>query len=137
MSLTLVRGIPGSGKSTLARQLAALNNAVHLEADQYFMIDGEYKFDAQKLHQAHSWCQSSTAQALALGRQVIVSNTFTTLKELKPYFEFARHFTGRAPTVLLAQNQFTNVHNVPEDKLVQMKARFVYDLTPLFEEFKL
>ena len=137
VSLTLIRGIPGSGKSTLAKLIAQSSlNAVHLEADMYFSQDGEYKFDASKLHQAHSWCMTETIQALNRGRDVIVSNTFTTIKELRPYFEFAKTFAaGTVPRVILAQNQFTNVHGVPEEKLAQMRARFVYDLTPLFVEF--
>ena len=135
VSLTLVRGIPGSGKSTIAKKIAAATGAAHFEADMFFMQDGEYKFDVQKLHQAHSWCMNETLKNLANDRDVVVSNTFTTIKELRSYFEIAKTF-GIVPNVVLAQNQFTNVHNVPEDKLAQMRQRFVYDLTPLFQEFK-
>ena len=35
--LILLRGIPGCGKSTLAKSLGG----IHIEADQYFMEDGE------------------------------------------------------------------------------------------------
>lgn len=135
-SLTLVRGIPGSGKSTLATKIAAASGAMHFEADMFFMQDGEYKFSVQQLGQAHSWCMNETIKALANGRDVVVSNTFTTIKELRAYFEIAKTFKI-VPNVVMAQNQFTNVHGVPEDKLAQMRQRFVYDLTPLFEEFKL
>ena len=51
-NLYLLRGIPGSGKSTLAEQLGGS----HFETDTYFMVDGEYKFDAAKLKKAHEWC---------------------------------------------------------------------------------
>lgn len=127
--LYLVRGIPGSGKSTLAQRLAALNrhvhqcSVVHYEADQYFMDDqGNYNFDVTKLHQAHKWCQDKTREGLTANATVIVSNTFTTKKELKPYFDMAREF-GIMPVVYLAQNQFQNVHNVPADKLQAMLNR--------------
>ncbi len=52
--LYIVRGIPGSGKSTFAKQLVGADFLV-CEADKYFMVDGEYKFDATKLKQAHDF----------------------------------------------------------------------------------
>ena len=39
-TLYIVRGVPGSGKSTFAKTLGG----THFETDNYFMIDGEYKF---------------------------------------------------------------------------------------------
>ena len=135
--LILVRGIPGSGKSTLAGNLCNLPDNVmarHYEADMYFMDEyGNYNFDITKLHQAHKWCQDKTREALVQNRTVVVSNTFTTKKELKPYFDMAREF-GIVPVVYLAQNQFNNVHNVPEDKLQAMRDRFQYDISELFAE---
>ena len=50
--LFLLRGLPGSGKSTLAKSL----DGIHIEADQFFMAGGEYKFDASKLKEAHNNC---------------------------------------------------------------------------------
>ena len=136
-NMILVRGIPGSGKSTLARNLLNLPDNVmarHYEADMYFLDDqGNYNFDATKLYHAHKWCQNKTREALEENRTVVVSNTFTTVKELKPYFELAREF-GIVPIVYLAQNQFNNVHGVPAEKLQQMRDRFQYDISELFGE---
>ena len=42
--LFLLRGLPGSGKSTLAKSLGGK----HIEADMFFMIDGEYQFNFTK-----------------------------------------------------------------------------------------
>ena len=139
--LILVRGIPGSGKSTLAHTLMYYRQSedykdyvevLHFEADQFF-IDQKtgYKFDASKLHQAHNWCMDQTREGLARNAVVYVSNTFTTKKELKPYFDMAREF-GIVPVVYLAQNQFNNVHNVPAEKLQKMRDRFQYDISELF-----
>jgi len=137
-SLTLIRGIPGSGKSTLAKNL--VNSWIslglvgyHFEADQYFMDGREYKFDRQKLRQAHAWCQQSTAEALGRGGHVIVSNTFTTLKEMKPYVDMI-HTYGKQPTVFVCQTNWGNVHGVPDDVLDAMKERFQYDISSLLEQ---
>jgi predicted kinase len=139
--LILVRGIPGSGKSTLAKTLMYFRQSVdyadfdHFEADQFFIDQktGKYNFDASKLNQAHNWCLDQTREGLTRNAVVYVSNTFTTKRELKPYFEMAKEF-GIVPVVYLAQNQFNNVHNVPEDKLQAMRDRFQYDITELFAE---
>lgn len=134
MQLTLIRGLPGSGKSTLAKKLATASYGEHYEADMYFVdVNGKYMFDASKLSAAHQWCQSRTRDSLHHRISVCVSNTFTTLKELRPYFDIALEF-NITPTVITMNNQWGNVHNVPEDKLLVMKNRFVHDLSPLFEE---
>lgn len=132
-NLILIRGIPGSGKSTLANLLASsIENAHVFEADMYFMKDGKYQFDRDKLRQAHQWCQDST-KLLLLDNDatVIVSNTFTTSKELKPYFALAKEH-GIVPSVFLCQNDWGSIHNVPDETLTAMKARFQYDISHLF-----
>lgn len=135
MQLTLIRGLPGSGKSTLAKKLASTDDGEHFEADMYF-IDFHtrgYKFDASKLAAAHAWCWNSTFREVSFGGSVYVSNTFTTIRELKPYFDIALEL-GITPTVITMNNQWGNVHGVPDDTLEAMKQRFVHDLSPLFDE---
>lgn len=136
-NLYLIRGIPGSGKSTLAKKLMYSFEDVchHFEADMYFERSGSYEFDVTKLGAAHLWCQEQTRLSLEAEIPTIVSNTFTTNKELKPYFEIAKSLFI-VPIVIHAQNQFQNVHSVPADKLEQMRNRFSYDLTPLFNFLK-
>lgn len=128
-NLFLLRGLPGSGKSTLARELG---NA-HFETDSYFMVDGEYKFDASKLKEAHSWCQGQVELAMIHNHvtygldnsDIVVSNTFTQEWEMKPYFEMANTY-GYKVFSLIVENRHggENEHNVPEDKLQAMKDRF-------------
>ena len=119
--LTLIRGLPGSGKSTFAKSM----NAVHVEADQYFYIDGVYVFDPSKLAAAHSQCLDKAVEALKSGKSAVVANTFTTLREMTPYLEVAHEY-GATVAVLNMLTQYEGVHNVPQAIVDRMKARW-YD----------
>lgn len=133
MKLILIRGLPGSGKSTIAKNLCRSMSLNWYEADHYFLNDeGDYIFDATKLRQAHEWCQKQARISLQQDHRTIVSNTFTTKKELKPYFELAKEF-GIVPTVIHCENQFGSVHDVPEETMVKMKARWETNLSDLFD----
>ena len=127
-SLTIIRGLPGSGKSTLAKQISKANGGVHFEADQYFTDDeGVYYYDRNKISDAHYWCQDMTASHLLGGSHVVVSNTFTTQKEMKPYFEIAAE-CGVFPQVIYCQNNYGSVHNVPEEIFNNMRSRFHHNI---------
>lgn len=136
-TLYIVRGLPGSGKSTLAVELIANGTATaHYEADMYFMYpDGEYVFDPSRIKRAHEWCLLSTLESLQEGEDVIVSNTFTTLKEIRPYFDMARD-VGADVEIITCTGEYGSVHGVPEATLEKMKRRFVTD-EEINKEFEL
>ena len=126
-TLYIVRGVPGSGKSTFAKSLGG----THFEADMFFMKDGEYKFDMSKIKEAHNWCQDSVNTAMimnntaGLNETIVVSNTFTQEWEMMPYFEMAELHEYRVFSIILENRHGgVNEHNVPEDKIEQMKNRF-------------
>lgn len=123
-TLYLVRGVPGAGKSTFARDICF--DAVHIEADMYFLDDtGKYCFDAALLHDAHKWCQKATEFALNSGVSVVVSNTSTTEKEVHTYAEIARRAGATFFSVIVENRHGSeNVHNVPEETIAKMKNRF-------------
>ena len=120
--LFLLRGLPGAGKTTLAKSLGGM----HMEADKYFMDEGEYKFDPSKTRDAHAWCQN-TAKVWMTNSvpKVVISNTFTQTWEMDYYFELAKEHGYRVYS-LVVENRHggVNEHGVPEEKLVQMKNRF-------------
>jgi predicted kinase len=124
--LYIVRGIPGSGKSTFAKTLVK-KDYCHKEADMFFVDrEGNYKFEPSKIKDAHKWCQEEMDFLMRLEHSpVVVSNTFTQEWEMEPYFELAKKYGYKVFTVIVENRHGgTNEHNVPEDKIEQMKTRF-------------
>ena len=129
--LYIVRGVPGSGKSTFALNLVGADFLV-CEADKYFMVGGEYRFDASKLKEAHESCRNLVETYMKdslvndqFYREIAVSNTFTQEWEMQPYFDLAKQY-GYMVFSIVVENRHggVNAHGVPEDKIEQMKNRF-------------
>ena len=126
--LVLIRGLPGSGKSTIAREQFVPQGFHHLEADMYFLDhDGNYVWNPDLIGTAHSWCQRCTEEYLRDGDDVVVSNTFTTRREMVTYFKIAKEF-GVVPEIIVASGNYQNVHSVPEEVLERMRARWANDI---------
>jgi predicted kinase len=119
--LIILRGLPGSGKSTFAKLICNQ----HVEADMYFMQDGEYKFDATKLSDAHQWCRDKTEAWMQKGYNVVVSNTFTMEWEMMVYYELAERYGYRVHSIVM-ENRHENqsIHSVPSEAIQKMKNRF-------------
>lgn len=129
-TLVLLRGLPGSGKSTFANFV--WNDYAICEADKYFIVDGEYKFDGGKLREAHEWCREQVEIRMKDNEanpqyypEIVVSNTFTQEWEMDEYFKLAEKY-GYMVFTLIMENRHgsINQHGVPNDKLEQMKNRF-------------
>jgi predicted kinase len=126
--LFIIRGVSGAGKTTFAKTISP----IVVEADQYFTDDkGNYIFDGSKIKLAHEYCRSQTEAWMITEddqintSKVAVSNTFTQEWEMEPYFELAKKY-GYKVFSLIVENRHggVNQHNVPEDKIEQMKTRF-------------
>lgn len=118
--LTLIRGLPGSGKSTLAKTF----KVDHFEADMYFVdADGNYHYQAEKIGEAHQWCQSMTEQSLSNRNNVVVSNTFVRRWEMMPYYKMAKRL-GAEFEVIECHENYGNVHGVEPHVIETMKKRW-------------
>jgi hypothetical protein len=53
-------------------------------------------------------------------KRVVVSNTFTTEKEMKPYYELAEKYGYRVYSLIVenrhGESESTNIHNLPKDR---------------------
>jgi predicted kinase len=127
--LILLRGLPGSGKSSFAQYMFS-NNI--FEADQFFYDEnGNYNFDASKLHAAHLDCQGRVEKLMQVsdssqyGQEIVVSNTSTTESELKPYLDLAAKYNYKVVS-LIVENRHgsSSIHGVPEETIEKMRNRF-------------
>ena len=117
--LFIIRGVSGCGKSTLAHKIAE----VVCEADDFFTVEGEYKFDPKSLQLAHSLCKEKCKHSMKIGMgSIAVSNTSTMERDLSVYIDLAKQY-GYMVTVIVVENRnnTVNEHKVPEDVLMRQK----------------
>lgn len=115
--LIIIRGLPGSGKSTMAEKFVAMGYT-HCETDAFFMVNGEYKFDGNRLTEAHDWCFAAVVNALKSGN-VVVSNTFSRIWEMQRYLDLPN-----PKAVLTCEGNYGNKHGVPEHAVERMRQRW-------------
>lgn len=121
-SLFIIRGLPGSGKTTLAHEIASRVYS----ADDYFTnrYTGEYHFVAEHLHIAHSNCLQNVRLAMRdRCNKIAVANTFSMRWEMQLYYDAAKEF-GYTVYELTCNGKFKNTHNVPEETISKMMARW-------------
>lgn len=125
MKVTILRGISGSGKSTYAKE--NYPDAAICSADDYFMVDGEYKFDFTKLSEAHGTCFAKANQTLMHGQNVVVDNTNTQVWEMSPYVLLAQSHNAEIEIILLdcpaSVATVRNTHGVPLTAVERMAER--------------
>lgn len=120
--LYIIRGVSGSGKTTFASTLGC----EVASADDFFMVDGEYRFDPKKLPKAHEYCRVLVCGWMVDGESVIaVANTFTQDWEMEPYYIMAKDF-GYTVFSIIVENRHggKNEHGVPEQAVQGMRDRF-------------
>ena len=124
LKLTIYRGLPGSGKSTLARKTEYTDV---IEADDFFMFDGDYRYDTSKTADAHNYCRSLVCFHLFHDENIAVANTFVNQEQLDPYIDIARRY-GAKIKLITCTGSYGNVHDVPEDVIERMKSLWEEDL---------
>jgi len=126
--LIILRGIPGCGKTTVADMLSegVFNYPVCCADDFFTDENGVYNWYPGGIKKAHEMSQNKCKEAMESGvERVIVANTNTTEKEMKPYYDMAKQYGYRVFSMIVENRlNTTNVHGVPEETIEKMRKRF-------------
>lgn len=125
------RGVVGSGKSSFAKILKesaenmGLTCTVH-NTDEYFMVDGVYRFNVQNLGIYHRNNLNAFIDSMKDGTNIVIcDNTNTTAKEYEKYVNEAKNAGYYVIAVVFIPDQLEvhcsrNTHNVPEEVVGNM-----------------
>ena len=127
-SITLIRGVAGSGKTTFAKEITSLEDERNyriFSADDYFTVDGKYKYIPKEIGAAHKECRAHTQVAMMIGvNKIYVANTFTTEEEMNPYIELANKYGYKYFSIIVEKRHGNeSIHNVPKDVITKMVDR--------------
>lgn len=146
-------GLPGSGKDFwLDHNLpygAEEFDITVCSADDYFLINREYRFDATKLGEAHKACFAKFLETGSLWKldgprgfvvsysQVLaVSNTNLTAWEISPYMALANYWGAEVEIVRLECPvevcAARNSHGVPLKQIERMANNMKYNQLPKY-----
>jgi len=123
-----MRGLPGSGKSTKAKSYGG----VICSADDFFILNGVYKFNRKLISAAHIHCSYNFTQAINRGEPlIIVDNTNTRKWEYEKYVKSAKSAGYEVVIDSLKDGGVSceelfkrNVHGVPLETIKKMLARW-------------
>lgn len=131
MKVKILCGISGSGKSTYVSK--HFPNAVVCSADHYFIRQGTYSFNSNRLGEAHAECLRKYVQELQMialeldskglrlnfceEKIVVVDNTNTSIAEVAPYVALANAYGHDCEVIILQEDPVVahkrNQHAVP------------------------
>lgn len=134
----VLRGLPGSGKSTLCRAIEeeAKKNKISFfayGADMFFSKSGKFRFDGEKLIDAHRECYEMIAGALRSQTNVVVlDNTNIRRIHFHKYIALAERNGYEVKVIVLggftdedvAASYERNIHKVPFHTIQKMALEF-------------
>lgn len=135
--ILVIRGPSGCGKSTLSKTI--FKQIVDKEegllcgicsTDDFFIVDGVYKFDPKKLGENHKKNREKCQQLINEDYDcIIIDNTNLSAWEIEPYVEmginsdyFIRLLTSEFPPLDVLVSR--NVHGVPRKSIERMLERW-------------
>lgn len=143
MSVLVLQGVSGSGKSTYAKwrekqRHEAAEFCTIVSADEFFMKDGVYQFDATKLPQAHAQCLRRFVEIVSRSTDretlLIVDNTNTSVAEIAPYMALAAAYGHEAVILRFdvdpRKAAARNTHGVPAPGVDAQYTRMVRQELP-------
>jgi predicted kinase len=125
--MIFIRGVPGSGKSTLAERIATGMNMRVATTDDFFTMNGQFRFDPSNLSLFHTANIIRTFILASQGLNVVIPNTFIEHWEMKIYARIAQHFRMDSVYITLPHPRDShgnnNIHNVPSHTVERMQSK--------------
>ena len=131
VTVKILRGLPGSGKSTYAKRIAGGVNDRIFSTDNFFYVNGEYKFDRSKLGEYHNRNFENFIKALDEYNSsdyavFVIDNTNLTYSEMKRYIDYSiNHDKVSCLSIETLNGGFQSVHLKDAEHLERMRKRFV------------
>lgn len=137
MRVIVMSGLPGSGKNYWIEKNHP--SAAVVSADDYFMKEGIYQFDAEKLGEAHSFCIRRFIELTRIVYPTImVNNTNLTSEEIAPYYAIGKAYGYEVELVTLYCRPKVaadrNIHGVSLETCIGMLSRLNMRVIPPYWE---
>jgi predicted kinase len=99
-------------------------------ADDWYMRNNIYNWNAKYLNDAHNWCQRKCRRFMQKDiSPIIIANTNITERIMRPYVDMAEDF-GYITYFIVIENRHgnKNSHGVPEETIEKMKERLMNNI---------
>lgn len=142
--LTIVlRGLPGAGKTFIANKYLShimhafdTPNSIILSSDDYFITNGVYQFDKDKIQEAHKWnWERFRAEVEKETPLIIIDNTNIRKFHYAHYLDYASRHNYLTLVAIIPHNETTNkelsernIHNVSQESIRIMRKNFEWEL---------
>ena len=141
----ILRGLPGVGKTYLAKEylsyirnafdpdgVSGTNDPATLSSDDYFLQDKVFKFDKDKLGEAHKWnFERFKAEVEKETPFIIVDNTNIKNFHYYHYLDYAQRNNYLTAIVIVPDNNLSNrelaeknIHGVTQETIRRMRSIF-------------
>jgi AAA domain len=142
MKVTILQGLPGSGKTHLYLSMKGADPHLRkVSADDYFMMDGVYRFNAAELPDAHAQCLrkfiawAQWHQPSDPAVHMVVDNTNLRIAELAPYVAVGQAYGHDVEVITVMCAPFVafrrQIHQVPQETFNTMEQQLIKTLNDI------